>query len=106
MGVDVGKGFGRLCLGCWWCLCSFLMFFVVFRCSPVCLFHGRVGGLGFCMVIVLLVLLRVPLGLAFDFDGLLDELMVSVVVVVQVLGSPVQGVRGGHFAVFFLSVFV
>jgi hypothetical protein len=38
------------------------------------------------MVIVLLVLLRVALGLAFDE---LLGLVVSVVVVVQVLGSPV-----------------
>ncbi len=52
------------------------------------------GGLGFCMVIVLLVLLRVALGSAFG--GLLG-LMVSVVVV-QVLGLPVQVVRGGRFA--------
>jgi hypothetical protein len=64
----------------------------VFPCLPV---SWSFGGLGFCMVIVLLVLLRVALGLAFDE---LLGLMVSVVVVVQVLGSPVQVVRGGHFA--------
>jgi len=66
---------------------------LVFPCVSVSL---SFGGLGFWVVFVLLVLLRVALGLAFD--GLLDELMVSVVVVVHVLGSPVQGVRGGHFA--------
>ncbi len=44
---------------------------------------------------MLLVLLRVALGLAFD--GLLG-LMVAVVVIVQVLGLPVQVVRGGPFA--------
>ncbi len=64
----------------------------VFPCVPV---SWSCGGLGFCMVIVLLVLLGVALGLAFDE---LLGLMVSVVVVVQVLGSPVQVVRWGHFA--------
>ncbi len=44
---------------------------------------------------MLLVLLRVALGLAFD--GFL-ELLVSVVLVVHVLGLPVQVGRGGHFA--------
>ena len=64
----------------------------VFPCVPV---SWSFGGLGFCVVIVLLVLLGVALGLASD--GLLG-LVVSVVVVVQVLGLPVQVVRGGHFA--------
>ena len=64
----------------------------VFPCVPV---SWSFGGLGFCVVIVLLVFLRVALGLAFDE---LLGLMVSVVVVVQLLGSPVQVVRGGHFA--------
>ena len=64
----------------------------VFPCVPV---SWSFGGLGFCVVIVLLVLLRVALGLASD--GLLG-LMASVVVVVQVLGLPVQVVRGGPFA--------
>ncbi len=53
------------------------LFFVVCWCSPVCLFHGHLGGLGIWVVFVLLVLLRVALGLAFD--GLLG-LVVSVVV--------------------------
>ena len=65
---------------------------LVFPCVPV---SWSFGGLGFWVVIVLLVLLRVALGLAFG--GLL-ELVVSMVVVVQVLGLPVQVVRGGRFA--------
>ncbi len=65
---------------------------LVFPCVPV---SWSCGGLVFWVVFVLLVLLRVALGLAFD--GLL-ELVVSVVVVVQVLGLPVQVVRGGPFA--------
>ena len=62
-----------------------------FPCVPV---SWSFGGLGFWVVFVFLVLLGVALGSAFG--GLLG-LMVSVVVV-QVLGLPVQVVRGGRFA--------
>ena len=65
---------------------------LVFPCVP---FSWSFGGLGFWVVFALLVLLRVVLGLAFDG---LRGLMVSAVVVVQFLGSPVQVVRGGHVA--------
>ena len=62
---------------------------------PCVRYSCSLGGSGFCVSFVVLVLLRVALGLAFD--GPLG-LMVAVVVVVQVLGLPVQVVRGGHFA--------
>ena len=64
----------------------------VFPCVPV---SWSFGGLGFCVVFVLLVLFRDVLG--FAFGGSLG-LMISVVVAVQVLGSHVQAVRGGCFA--------
>ncbi len=64
----------------------------VFPCVSV---SWSFGGLGFCVVFVLLVLLRDDLGLAF---GGPRGLMISVVVAAQVLGSHVQAVRGGRFA--------